>query len=77
MMTDKNCSFLTFSHSQTTQALPVRVLPALHEEPQHPLPAHEEVQLVPPPCQRDLQEGRGLGVRGEGGRSTVKTDHSL
>lgn len=41
------------------------VLPALHEKSQHPLPAHEEVQLVPPSCQWDLQEGRHLCIRGE------------
>lgn len=53
------------AHLQAPQALPVRVLPPLHEEPQHPLPAHEEVQLVSPARQRDLQERRRLCVRGE------------
>lgn len=65
--TSKSPSFSSRSdlNLQTTQALPVRVLPALHEESQHPVPAHEEVQLVPSPCQRDLQEGRCLCIRGE------------
>lgn len=57
---------------QASQALPLWVLSALHEEPWHSVPAHAKVQLVPPACQRDLQEGRRVRLWGEGKKENHK-----